>query len=188
MRALYRQSSVERLQPLLPLLKGGSVLELFAGEGLLATLHPGPYRGVERSDTLVRRARKKGRTVEQGDVRTVDLPSTDLVVMVDGLYQLLPPGNPEDACEKLLRRARTAARKGVLVVEPVANLELPGWLGGLAAHLVDAGDGPIPGRFSEAALEEFAKRHRARWTERWGRDLCLFLPPSSDYMDDDVPP
>lgn len=186
MRALYRQSSQERLRRLLPLIQGSSVLELFAGEGLLASFHQGPYQGLERSGTLVRRAQKMGRSVEQGDVRTAVLPAADLVVMVDGLYQLLPPKNPEDACEKLLKRARSAARKGVIVVEPVANLELPGWLGGLSSHLVDAGDGPIPGRFQEGSLRDLAQP--IRWSERWGRDLCLFLSPASDYMGEGCPP
>ena len=179
MAALYRARSAERLAPVAAAVRGASVLELFAGQGQLAALHDGPYLGFERSAELVAAAQASGRNVLQADVLNTALPDADFVVLVDGLYQLLPPHHPPETWRQLLRRAQAAARRGVLLVEPVDNLLLPRPLRPIAAGVVDAGDGPLPRRFTESQLAELARAEPALWTKRWRRDRCLCLPPRS---------
>jgi len=99
---------------------GASVLELCCGPARLYLRElrgrVGSYVALDASATFVDRLRRRGVDARLADVATAPLPVADVVVMQASLYQFLP-----DA-ETMLRRMRAAARRSVIVAEPVRNL------------------------------------------------------------------
>jgi SAM-dependent methyltransferase len=99
---------------------GASVLELCCGPARLYLRELrgriGSYVALDASATFVERLRRRGVEARRADVATAPLPVADVVVMQASLYQFLP-----DA-ERMLRRMRAAARRSVIVAEPVRNL------------------------------------------------------------------
>ena len=99
---------------------GASVLELCCGPARLYLRELrgriGSYVALDASATFVDRLRRRGVDARLADVATAPLPVADIVIMQASLYQFLP-----DA-EAMLRRMRAAARRSVVVAEPVRNL------------------------------------------------------------------
>ena len=99
---------------------GASVLELCCGPARLYLRELrgriGPYVALDASAVFVDRLRRRGVDARVADVATTPLPVADIVVMQASLYQFLP-----DA-DAMLRRMRAAAKRSVIVAEPVRNL------------------------------------------------------------------
>ena len=85
------------------------------------------------------------------------MPEADVVVLGSSLYHFRPR---ED---ELLARLLAAARRRVIVTEPVVNVasQGPRWLRRVAARLTDPGSGEPRERFDLAAFEAFARRNGA---------------------------
>lgn len=153
---------------------GETVLELCAGEGGFGAriAARARYVGIERGDDMVRAAHRRGLDVRQGDIRAVEWPQADVVVMIDALYHF-----PDDA-PVLLTRMRAAARRAVFIAEPVRNVaSLPG-LGRLAASCTDPGTGPHRHRFDEAQLRALAGDALLEWVDL-GPDRLMVLSSKS---------
>jgi SAM-dependent methyltransferase len=116
------------------------LLDLGCGQGLLAALLAAArgdegyrYRGVDLSARDIDRARIAGRAVDQfavGDIRAVDYGHADVIVILDVLHYIDPPGQSE-----VLRRAVCAlSRDGTLLLR-VADAS-----GGLRFRVTEAVD------------------------------------------------
>jgi SAM-dependent methyltransferase len=131
---------------------GASVLELCCGPARLYLRELrgriGSYVALDASATFVDRLRRRGVDARLADVATAPLPVADVVVMQASLYQFLP-----DA-EIMLRRMRAAARRSVIVAEPVRNLASSrfGALARLGAGGAATARGAQPQRFDAGSL------------------------------------
>jgi len=100
----------------------GSVLELCCGDlGLYHRLASrglaGSYLGLEQAPAMLRRARRCGVDVRAFDVRAGGaLPRAGAVIMQASLYQF------HDIADALLPRLWEAARRLLLIAEPVRNV------------------------------------------------------------------
>ncbi|MBV9928609.1 MAG: class I SAM-dependent methyltransferase [Acidobacteria bacterium] len=132
-----------------------SVLDLCCGPAVLYRRYlrqkSVEYTGLDISEKFVRDLTRRGVHAEVWDLRQSDpLPPADCVVMQASLYHFLPDPLP------VLGRMLAAARKQVIVAEPVRNLsssKLP-LLGPLARRLTDPGVGSQPYRFTEGGLND----------------------------------
>lgn len=123
MRALYgpalqeRYRAVDRLIP-----DGASVVELGCGCGFLYEHYLRQrgirYHGIDLLPAMIPHLAKLGAHVEQGDVRTMPIPSADYVVMLGALYHF----HPDESC---LLQKMAAAGTGI-VLEPVRNFSQSG--------------------------------------------------------------
>ncbi len=135
-----------------------SVLDLCCGPAVLYRRYlrqkSVEYTGLDINETFVKGLKRRGVPAELWDLRgDVPLPPADSVVMQASLYHFLPDPLP------ILGRMLEAARKQVIVAEPVRNLSssrLP-LLGPLARRLTDPGVGGQQYRFTEGALDELMK-------------------------------
>jgi trans-aconitate methyltransferase len=131
---------------------GASILELCCGPGRLYRNElrgrVGSYIAMDSNAGFVDRLRRRGVDARKADVATAELPLADVVLMQAGLYHFLP-----DA-EAMVRRMLAAARRRVVISEPVRNLAQSS--AAIVARLASAGaataDGPQAGRFDEASL------------------------------------
>jgi glycosyltransferase involved in cell wall biosynthesis len=153
-RALYR--SVADHIP-----AGSRVVDVCAGPGTLwheSLREKGTdYLALDFNGHFVMSARRRGARARWFDLRREEVPEADHVVLGSSLYHFRPR---ED---ELLARLLRAARRSVIVTEPVENLSArgPRWLRRLGARLTDPGSGAAGSRFDLAAFEAFAKRNGA---------------------------
>jgi SAM-dependent methyltransferase len=144
-----RSRSVAALVP-----EGTSVLELCCGPG---TLYLGylktkdvRYRGLDLNPVFVARLRRLGVDAEVADVGAPEpLPTADIVLIQASLYHFLPDARP------LIDRMRAAARRTVIVSEPIRNLatsRLP-LVARMAGASASPGDRHHSDRFTEASLD-----------------------------------
>jgi SAM-dependent methyltransferase len=155
MRALYGRHYRARLRAVADLIPGGAtVLDLCCGPGTLYRRHLRArgvaYTGVDINPRFIERVRRLG---GEGLVRDlhqdIELPPADYVVMQASLYHFLPDPAP------LLGRMERAARRGVIIAEPIRNLASAGnpVVAALAGRLADPGTGAQPLRCDEAMLD-----------------------------------
>ena len=126
--------------------KGETVLELCCGDGTLGeqiVAAGGMWRGMDASGALVGIAKRRGLDAAQKNVEVEEWGTADVIVLIASLYQFPNP-------EGLIKRMKTAAKRLVLIAEPVNNLTpLEGGARRVAGMVVDAGFGPRPERFNE---------------------------------------
>ena len=144
-----RSRSVAALVP-----EGASVLELCCGPGTLYLGYLKPkdvrYRGLDLNPVFVRRLRRLGVDAEVADVGAPEpLPTADIVLIQASLYHFLPDARP------LIDRMRAAARRAVIVSEPVRNLATSRWplVARMAGASASPGDRHHSDRFTEASLD-----------------------------------
>lgn len=129
------------------------------------------YVALDNAPDLVHWARGRGVDARSFDAASQPVPPADVVIMQGSLYQFLPDVDP--IVERMLR----AARRRVIIAEPVRNLTqtLPFGLGRLvAAATRPGGSGTYRGhRFDEATLRGlFARFGCARvFATPGGREL-----------------
>ena len=162
MRALYRQgfhalyAAVARHVP-----PGARVADVCAGPGTLwhecLREKGADYLALDFNGHFVMSARRRGARARWFDLRREPVPEADVVVLGSSLYHFRPR---ED---ELLARLLAAARRKVIVSEPVVNVasQGPRWLRRVAARLTDPGSGEPRERFDLAAFEAFARRNGA---------------------------
>jgi SAM-dependent methyltransferase len=168
MRLLYGRHYAARLRAVAEQVpEGASVLELCCGPGTLYTRQlrsrTGSYVGLDVNQCFVAELRRRG-----VDARCVDLasdpaplPAADVAIMQASLYHFLP------AAQEIVERMLDAARRLVIVSEPVRNLassENP-VIGRLGRRSANPGVGGGEQRFTEATLDELFIRYRDRVLE-----------------------
>lgn len=164
MLALYGRHYPARYRALADVIPhGASVLDLCCGPGVLYERYlrrkSVDYTGLDINETFVRGLVRRGVRARVWDLREdAPLPPADCVVMQASLYHFLPDPAP------VLRRMLAAARRQVVITEPVRNLSrsrLP-LLRALSRLLTDPGTGAHPHRFDERTLDELIGSLRPR--------------------------
>jgi glycosyltransferase involved in cell wall biosynthesis len=162
---------------------GASVVDVCCGTARLYRDHlrgqVGSYLGLDVNPHLVMAARRKGVPVRHFDVRTDPIPVADYVVMCSSLYHF---GATADA---LLARMRAAARKGVIVSEPVRNLSQMPIIGRLSARLTNPGVGDFAGRYDLETFRRFAYANDVVevWRPKGARNAIAVFPPGPGVAD-----
>lgn len=178
MRALYGRDYVRsyaevarRIPP------GASVVDVCAGtcrlyrDFLRERGHP--YLGLDFNGHLVMSARRRGAPVRRFDLLREEIPPADYAVMCSSLYHFR--AREDEVMDKL----RRAARKAVVISEPVRNLSArgPGPWGRLVAALTNPGVGEYGYRYDLAGFRAFAERHGAvefAHAPGWRNALAVF--------------
>jgi hypothetical protein len=183
MRALYGRHHGARLRAVAEQVPAGAtVLELCCGPGSLylrhLRAHVGSYIGLDANPGFVAGLQARG-----VDARLIDLidgsqmlPHADVAIMQASLYHLLP-----DA-DQIVQRMRGAAKRCVIISEPVRNLSsstLP-VIGTIGRRAADPGVGGHGDRFTETTLDQLMATYdvRAAFLAPGGRDTVYVLGAS----------
>ena len=162
MLALYRWHYPGRYQAVADLIPSGAdVMELCCGPGILYKRYlrhkQVQYLGLDMNEKFIRNLLRRGIAAERWDLRSDrPLPSAGYVIMQGSLYHFLP-----DA-EGMLTRMLNAARKAVIIAEPIRNLTSSRWpvVARLSSKLTDPGGGTAGNRFVEKTLDGLAEQRR----------------------------
>nr|WP_198429073.1 methionine biosynthesis protein MetW [Nocardia bovistercoris] len=168
MRGLYGRHYGARYRAIADLIPdGASVVDLCCGP---ATLYTGylrergvEYTGLDLNAGFVARLNASGGTGAVWNMHSDEpLPTADYVLMQASLYHFLPDPAP------VLNRMLAAARKQVIIAEPVRNLASSDnkVLAAVARRFTDAGEGAEEHRFTETSLDAFLDRYADRVEQR----------------------
>ncbi len=141
--------------------EGSSVVDLCCGTAQLyragLAARGCSYLGLDFNGHFVMGARKRGIPARFANVAVDPIPTADYVVMCSSFYHMR--GNADE----MLTRMQAAARRAVIVSEPVTNLSTraPGMLGRVAAALTNPGVGEYTERYDLASFRSLAERHGA---------------------------
>ena len=145
---------------------GASVLDLCCGPAVLyhryLRLKSVTYTGLDINPRFIDRLNRRGGDGRLWDLRKADaLPPADYVIMQASLYHFLPDASP------VVDRMLEAARKRVIVAEPIRNLTAGDskLLSVLGRLFTNPGTGQQPLRFTEATLSELFSAYSARIVE-----------------------
>jgi hypothetical protein len=121
MRLLYgRHLSARWVAAAAEVPAGSHVVDVCSGDGRLFREYLGDklvrYQALEISPRLVEWMSERGIDARTFDVRTEALPVADVLIMQSSLYQFLPDAEP------VVARMVQAARRRVIITEPVRNL------------------------------------------------------------------
>ncbi|HKE25381.1 MAG TPA: methionine biosynthesis protein MetW [Bryobacteraceae bacterium] len=161
MMALYGRHYADRYRAIADLIPpGADVLELCCGPGVLYERYLRQkgirYRGLDMNEKFVKRLAARGIPAECRDLRNERaFPPADYVVMQASLYHFWPDAGP------MLDRMLAAARRTVILAEPIRNLACSGLplVAYLSRKLTDPGSGPQAARLTEKNLDELVGRH-----------------------------
>jgi glycosyltransferase involved in cell wall biosynthesis len=157
---------------------GASVVDVCCGTARLARDflrgRPVSYLGLDFNGHFVMGVRKRGVPARFFNVLTDPIPPADYVVICSSLYHFRAQ---ED---QLLEKLKAAARRAVIISEPVRNVSssrIP-LIGRAAARLSHPGVGDAGARYDRAALERLAARHGASELahEPGQRNAIMVLP------------
>ena len=156
MTALYGRHYDARYRAVADLIEPeSSVLDLCCGPAVIYRRYLRKkgiaYSGFDINPVFVEKVIDRGALARQRDVSDPQpLPQADYVLMQASLYHFLPDPQP------LLRRMVEAARRAVIIAEPIRNLATSRspFLSSLGSLLSDAGNGAERLRFTEAALDK----------------------------------
>ena len=162
MLALYGRHYPSRYRAIAELIPPGSnVLELCCGPSILFRRYLKPkrvqYTGIDLNEKFVRQVIRCGGTGLLMDLREDQpLPAADYVIMQGSLFHFLPDAS------RIINRISQAARKQVIIAEPVRNFASCRWrpLAWVAAHLTNPGVGPQSSRFTEESLNHLFSSYR----------------------------
>lgn len=94
-----------------------SVLDLCCGDGALSRwITHSKYTGIELNPRFVKMMRRRHIDVIEGDVQSVEFPSSDCAVLIESLYQFLPNGL------NLLSKILSHPFRKVIVVESMTHV------------------------------------------------------------------
>lgn len=141
---------------------GSSVVDLCAGTGrLYRDFLKGSgcsYIGLDFNSDFVMALRHQGIDARHGNLLTIDeLPRADYVVMCSSMHQF------HGAQDELLDKMKRAAKRMVIISEPVQNLSQHRikWFARIANRLTNPGVGRYDIRFDLKGFREFAERNAA---------------------------
>lgn len=137
-----------------------SVLDLCCGTALLKRNHLDKridisYAGIDINENFVRPLRRDGLHVVEADVRTTVFPRADYVVMCSSFHLM------NNAADLIFRKMTDAARKAVIISEPVINFAChPNrLLSRLAQWLGNTGEGDCSFRYDVRSFSAFCERN-----------------------------
>lgn len=139
---------------------GASVVDLCCGTAELYRGHLRErgcqYLGLDFNSQFVFSNRRHGVNSRFFDVSRDQIPEADYVTMVSSLYHF------RSGADELIERMRKAARKAVVISEPVQNWSSkPSLLGKAASWLSNPGVGEYEQRFDADSFRELTERHGA---------------------------
>jgi hypothetical protein len=161
MRVLFRENYNNRYVAISGLIEENvSVVDVCCGDCMIYNFLKNKgvdYLGLDFNDTFVRWAGRRNIDARLFDILKDELPSADYVLMQAGLYQFAPD------YEEVLGRLYRAARKYLIVSEPVVN-----YAGSdsrimsiLALLLNNPGDGIKKYRFNQEELRSALSPYKA---------------------------
>ncbi|HEY8746744.1 MAG TPA: class I SAM-dependent methyltransferase [Tepidisphaeraceae bacterium] len=161
MLALYGRFYHARSRTIAALVPDGAqVLELCCGPANLYRRHlkqkSVSYHGLDINPGFIKHLIKLGATGQVADLQLLQtLPPADYVIMQASLYHFLP--DPSSIVDRMLN----AARKQVIIAEPIRNLSSSGIpiLSKLARRHTDPGSGAHQQRFTPDSLDQFFSRY-----------------------------
>ncbi|WP_435593578.1 class I SAM-dependent methyltransferase [Nocardia sp. bgisy118] len=168
MRGLYGRHYAARYGAIAGLVPDGAeVVDVCCGPATLYTRYlrakSVAYTGLDLNERFVAGVSRAGGRGLVWNMRSdAPLPEADYVVMQASLYHFLPEPGP------VLDRMLAAARKSVIVAEPIRNLATSRnrVLSTVGRRFTNAGDGRQAHRFTEATLDEFFRRYEPRVAQR----------------------
>lgn len=116
------------------------------------------YTAFDFNGHFVKALRKKGIDARQADLLALaSLPSADYVVMCSSFMHF------HGSQEKMLEKMRRAARRAVIISEPIQNMSQHRvtWIARLANKLTNPGVGRFDFRFNLESFRAFGERHGA---------------------------
>jgi glycosyltransferase involved in cell wall biosynthesis len=132
-----------------------------------------PYLGLDFNGDFVMHARRRCVDVRWFNLLSDPIPAADYVVMCSSLYHF-----GADA-DEVVGRMRRAARRAVIISEPVRNLSAAPLVGGLIAALTNPGVGSSAARFDLDSFAALARRHGAElFHEPGARNAIAVLQPA----------
>lgn len=137
---------------------GASVLDVCCGTARLAGLVSArgcSYVGLDFNGAFVQAARRRSLDVRQFDLLRDTLPSADVVVICSSLYHF------HDRADQILAKLRAAARRELIVSEPVVALADGVMPSSLRHRLTNPGVGAADFRYDLGAFAELARAHGA---------------------------
>ena len=157
MLILYGRHYFSRYRVIADLIpSGASVLDVCCGPALLyerfLKTKSVRYVGLDLNERFIKRLNRRGGLGEVWDVRReTPLPCADYVIMQASLYHFLPDAS------SVFERMLAAARKQVIIAEPIRNLTQSKmrFFASLSEVLTDPGVGRQPLRFTEQSLDRF---------------------------------
>ena len=178
MKALYRSQWKQTYREVADRIPdGASVVDLCAGTARIyrdfLRARRCDYLGLDFSGHLVMSASRHGSPIRRFDLLCDEVPAADYVVMCSSYYHFR--SREDEIFGKLLR----AARKAVIISEPVENLSSGGvsvW-SRLMRRFTDPGVGEFGYRYDLASFQEFAKRHGAsevQYEPGWRNAVAVF--------------
>ncbi|MGV9615213.1 class I SAM-dependent methyltransferase [Nocardia xishanensis] len=168
MRGLYGRHYAARYGAIAGLVPDGTeVVDVCCGPATLYTRYlrgkSVAYTGLDLNERFVADVSRAGGRGLVWNMRSeTPLPEADYVVMQASLYHFLPEPAP------VVDRMLAAARKSVIVAEPIRNLATSRnrVLATVGRRFTNAGDGRQAHRFTEATLDQFFRRYESRVAQR----------------------
>src|SRR5262249_3853362 len=134
------------------------------------------YTGIDINEKFIARLIQAGAGGEVWDLRSEqELPASDYVVMQASLYHFLP--DPSRIVDRMLR----AARKSVIIAEPVRNLTTSSskLISFIGRSFTNPGSGEQANRFNQESLAAFFDLYRPHLTRSFpiagGREIVYVL-------------
>jgi glycosyltransferase involved in cell wall biosynthesis len=160
MRALYRRHYRQTYADVAAHIPdGASVVDLCCGTGRLGLDFLQPrgcsYTGLDFNGHFVMGIRKRGGRARFWNGLADPIPAADWVVMCSSLYHF------HDVADDLLARMKAAARRGVIVSEPIENVSASAsrLVSAAAKVLTNPGIGRYGDRFDLGEFRALAERH-----------------------------
>jgi trans-aconitate methyltransferase len=152
---------------------GSSVVDLCCGDAALAPALRAKgctYLGLDLNPCFIADAHSRGIDARIWDARDEAIPEADVVVMLSSLYHFIPEER------RMLERMLAAARKRVVVAEPVRNWATSGsrLLRAASRRLTRVDGRAYERRLDDASLERLADELGGRM-KRLDREVVLFL-------------
>jgi len=182
MRLLYGRHYACRGESVADLIPAGSsVVDLCCGPAVLYERHLSrkhiTYTGIDGSERFIARVKQLGGhgILQRISTAGESLPAADYVVMQGSLAYFLPDPS------LLIDRMLAAARKGVIIAEPVRNLSSSrsALVRRVAIAASGGPGGEQPQRFTEQMLDDLFARYRVdkAFLIPGGREKVYFLAP-----------
>jgi SAM-dependent methyltransferase len=130
------------------------------------------YLGLDFNGDFVMHARRHGVDARWFNLLADPVPAADFVVMCSSLYHF------GDQVDEVIAKLRRAARRGVVISEPVRNLSDAPVFGRLFAALTNPGVGSFERRYDADRFAALTARHGGTLTHEDGaRNAVATFPP-----------